>query len=170
MKKIGIVLMIGMLFIIFTQGMAEEAKISSSVNTGQKAIDFTLRDLKGKEVNLFKDFANKKVIILVFSTTWCPYCISEIPNLKNVYKNYKNRGLEVIHIDVSETPDRVSSFVDKYKIPYRVLLDEKGKVAQIYKVVGVPTTFILDKNKIIHTRHSGGGQDYDTKVRELGIK
>lgn len=137
---------------------------------GGQAIDFTLKNLAGKEVNLLKDFAKKKVIILVFSATWCPYCVQEIPALKNIYSKYNYKGVEIIHIDPQESRDRVQSLADKYKIPYPVLLDENGEVIKQYKILGLPTIIYLDQKRNIKWRSSGGEQDYDGRLQELGIK
>lgn len=139
-------------------------------SAGSKALDFTLNDLNGKAVNFFKDFAKKKALILVFSATWCPYCIQEIPTLKSVYAKYKDKGVEIVFVDPQETKERVQAIVDKYKIPYVVLLDEKGEVARSYRVMGVPTIVFLDTNYIIKWRSSGGEIDYDGRLKELGIK
>jgi cytochrome c biogenesis protein CcmG, thiol:disulfide interchange protein DsbE len=137
---------------------------------GEKAIDFTLKNLAGKEVSLMNDFAKRKVIILVFSATWCPYCVQEIPALKAVYNKYNYKGVEIIHIDPQESRDRVQRLVDKYKIPYQVLLDEKGEITNQYKILGLPTIIYLDQKRNIKWRSSGGEQDYDGRLQELGIK
>jgi len=149
--------------------MAESASQPTGAPGGQ-AIDFTLKNLAGKEVNLFKDFAKKKVIILVFSATWCPYCVQEIPALKNIYNKYNYKGVEIIHVDPQESRDRVQRLADKYKINYQVLLDENGAVTKQYKILGLPTIIFLDQKRNIKWRSSGGEQDYDGRLKELGIK
>ncbi len=127
---------------VFTAGFALTCMAQSSTqpagSPGGQAIDFTLKNLAGKDVNLMKDFAKKKVIILVFSATWCPYCVQEIPALKAIYNKYNYKGVEIIHVDPQETRDRVQRLVDKYKIPYPVLLDEKGEITGQYKILGLP--------------------------------
>lgn len=137
---------------------------------GDEATAFTLPDLNGKEVNLLKDFAKSKAIILVFSTTWCHFCVQEIPTLKAVYKKYKNKGVSIISVDPQEPKERVQALVNKYKIPYTVLLDVNGEVTKKYKVMGVPTILFLDQGRIIKWRSAGGEQDYDARLKELGIQ
>ncbi len=149
--------------------MAQSANKPAGTPGGQ-AIDFTLKNLAGKEINLMKDFAKKKVIILVFSATWCPYCVQEIPALKAIYNKYNFKGVEIIHIDPQESRDRVQRLVDKYKIPYPVLLDEKGEITGKYKILGLPTIIYLDQKRNIKWRSSGGEQDYEGRLKELGIK
>lgn len=170
MKKV--IFVIGVLVFIagFTlAGSAKEATRPAG-SPGGKAIDFTLKNLAGKDINLMKDFTKRKVIILVFSATWCSYCVQEIPALKAVYNKYNYKGVEIIHIDPQESRERIQGLVDKYKIPYTVLLDSQGEVTKQYKVLGIPTIIFLDQNRVIKWRSSGGEQDYDGRLKELGIK
>ncbi|MDD5259119.1 MAG: TlpA family protein disulfide reductase [bacterium] len=147
-----------------------QRQVQPAGSPGGQAIDFTLKNLAGNEVSLMKDFAKKKVIILVFSATWCSYCVQEIPALKALYNKYNYKGLEIIHIDPKESRDRVQKLVDKYKIPYPVLLDEKGEITGQYKILGIPTIIYLDQKRNIKWRSSGGEQDYEGRLQELGIK
>lgn len=110
----------------------------------EKAPDFVLKDLKGKEVKL-SDYKGKTVL-LVFSTTWCPYCRAEIPRLKKYYSQYKGKDFEILNIDIQESKEKVSSFASKHKLPYKVLLDSDGKVARAYGVRGVPTKILISKD------------------------
>jgi len=93
-----------------------------------------------------------KPILIIFSTTWCPTCRSEIPRYKFFHNTYAGRGLIVINVDIQETPDKVSRFADKYQLPYRVLLDETGLVAEAYQIVGVPTLILIDQNGALVSR------------------
>lgn len=170
MKKLVIIAAMVLLAIsVSLTGRAEDISRPAG-SPGGKAIDFTLKNLAGKDINLIKDFAKRKVIILIFSATWCPYCVQEIPALKAIYNKYNYKGVEIIHVDPQESRERVQGLVDKFKIPYPVLLDEKGEVTKQYKVLGLPTIIFLDQKRVIKWRSSGGEQDYDGRLKELGIK
>ncbi len=118
----------------------------------EKAPDFVLEDLEGKKVKL-SDYKGK-VVLLVFSATWCQYCRAEIPHLKKMYSQYKEKGFEVINIDIRESKEKVSSFAAKHELPYKILLDNDGKVARTYGVTGVPTQILIDGNGEILSRDS----------------
>lgn len=115
-----------------------------------EAPEFSLIDLNGDTIRL-SDYRGK-VVLLVFSTTWCPHCIKEIPHLKKLHNEYHSTGLEILHIDVQEGKEKVGAFADKHSLPYKVLLDEKGTVASAYGVRGIPTTFLVNKEGIILCR------------------
>jgi peroxiredoxin len=116
-------------------------------DTGQassdSAPDFTLKDLTGKDYKL--SAAKGRPVLLIFLTTWCPTCRSEIPHYKDIYRTYGQRGLEVVAIDIEEPKNRVSQFAAKNQIPYKTLLDEKGRVASAYDIVGIPTMVLISR-------------------------
>jgi peroxiredoxin len=115
----------------------------SKIAVNAPAPDFSLKDLKGQDVSLgsFRDCP----VLLVFGTTWCPYCREEIPRIKEIFKKGKEKKLEVLNIYINEPEAKVSAFASKYELPYPVLLDKDGQVAERYQVRGVPTLVLLDR-------------------------
>lgn len=113
----------------------------------KKALDFALEDLNGNTVKL-SDYKGQNVL-LVFSTTWCSYCRKEIPQLKQLYAKYKEKGFEIINIDIQERKGKVSAFTVEHKLPYKVLLDKDVTVASMYGVRGVPTKVLISKDGTI---------------------
>lgn len=113
----------------------------SQVDAG-RAADFKLPDLEGRPFSLSQFRGNP--VLLIFSTTWCAYCRSELPHFKEIHARYGPQGLTVVQIFVQESQRKVSSFARQYNLPYRVLLDEKCEVADSYGVRGVPDTILLD--------------------------
>jgi peroxiredoxin len=112
-------------------------------NSEEKAPNFVLKDLKGRQFKL-SDHKGKPVL-LIFTATWCPYCRDEIPRLKDIYNAYEKHGLVMINIDIQESQEKVSMFAAKYKIPFRTLLDKTGDVADAYGVRGVPTMVLINR-------------------------
>lgn len=112
-----------------------------------KAPDFILADLQGEKFRL--NDQRGKPVLLIFGTTWCPSCREEIPHLKDIYARYAKRGLIMVNIDIQESREKVSRHADKYKLPYRLLLDENGDVAKTYGIRGVPAMILLDEEGII---------------------
>jgi len=106
------------------------------------APDFRLQDLKGREVTL--GALRGRPVLLVFGTTWCPYCREEIPRIKEIYAKGRGKNLEVLNIYINETEKKVGEFAARYALPYPVLLDRDGKVAEKYQVRGVPMIVLVD--------------------------
>jgi peroxiredoxin len=113
-------------------------------NEDDRASDFTLKDLDGRDVKL-SDYKGK-TIVLYFMATWCPECRGSIPRLKEIYSSYKAKGLVFLTIDVMESKEKVAAFSKKYSIPYPILLDEDGKVYRSYGVGGVPLKALINRN------------------------
>lgn len=125
--------------------------ISPGVEAGNKAVDFTLEDIDGNKVSL-KDYKGQNVVLLVFSTTWCPSCNSEVPELKKLHEQFSGKGLKIVDVFIQESKAKVGSKVSKEKIPYTVLLDLDGEVAKQYSIHGVPTLLVIDKEGTIVKR------------------
>lgn len=123
---------------------------------GKLAPDFTLADLKGKNVKL-KDVINQNKVTLVnFWATWCPPCRGEIPELIDLYTKYGSQKMALLAIDIQEDPGRVKSFVKDNGMNFPILLDTRGMVANIYRVSGIPTTYIIDGKGTIRDMIIGG--------------
>jgi len=118
------------------------------------APSFTLSGLKGNMVSL-GGFSGEKGVLLDFTTTWCPACVTIIPAVKNIYRNYDNNGLKVLAVYINEPKERVEAFVKKHNIPYTVLLDTDGAIANKYSIRGVPTVVVVDKQGLV--RYKGHG-------------
>jgi len=121
---------------------------SSTEGAGKSAPDFTLTSLKGESVTL-SQFRGKKSVLLVFGATWCYYCVTEIPELKDVYSAYNDEELKLLYVDIQESQRKMQAFVNKHSIPYTVLLDMAGSVANAYGIRGIPHQLLIDKNGYI---------------------
>jgi peroxiredoxin len=124
-------------------GNADSAQTGITVH--DKAPGFALKDLSGESFSL-SDFLGKKSVLVIFTTTWCPHCITIIPDLKRIHNDYHGKKLELIAIYIRESNSKVSAFKEKHNIPYRVLLDSDASVASLYNIRGVPTFVFVDKD------------------------
>lgn len=116
---------------------------------------FTLDDTEGQSVSLDETLKNNKAVLLNFWATWCPPCQEEIPGLISLQSKHKDKGFTVLGVDVGESAQKVSNFMKKVGINYPVLLDKDMKVSEAYRVVGIPTSFLIDSNgKILGVYHS----------------
>jgi peroxiredoxin len=107
----------------------------------QKA-DFTLKDLKGKNVTL--SALKGKIVLVNFWATWCPPCRKEMADLDLIYTHFQPEGLVILSIS-SENPFTVGSFLSGRGYHPPVLLDDDGKVAKEFHVDGLPRSFVFDR-------------------------
>jgi peroxiredoxin len=130
--------------IFFSVPYIAQEQGSATANQDDRASDFTLKDLDGRNVRL-SDYKGK-TILLYFMATWCPECRSAIPQLKEIYSLYNAKGLVLLIIDVMESKEKAAAFSRKYSLPFSILLDEDGKVYRSYGVGGVPVKALIDRN------------------------
>ncbi len=115
---------------------------------------FTLPDLDGNQVQ-FSDYSGK-IVILNFWASWCHPCRIEIPHLIDLYNRYRDRGVQVIGIAIDPAgPEALRAFADELNVNYPMLVGDEKVFYDFGGVVGLPTTFVIDQNGTILSRHMG---------------
>jgi peroxiredoxin len=123
------------------EGEHGDAAPHSRQADGGRFVDFTLRDPDGVPVS-FGNLVGKKPVLLLFWAAWCPICKEDIPIINEIHR----RGdMQVVAINVKESPKRVKGAIRSLGIRYPVLLDPDGAVAGMYKVPGIPVCIVIDK-------------------------
>jgi thiol-disulfide isomerase/thioredoxin len=121
---------------------------------GKPSPAFELSDLGGAKVHP-SDFKNK-VLLVNFWATWCAPCIVEIPWFIDFQKKYGPQGLQIIGISLDETGAKdVVPFVKKHNMTYPILLGDDKVAQQFGGILGLPTTFIVDKEGKFYSMHRG---------------
>ncbi len=132
---------------VVTVETATPASNASSASNGNAnaipAPDFTLQTLDGESVSL-SDYRGKLVMIN-FWASWCPPCNSEMPDLQRYYEQHQDDDFIILGVNYQDTPDKVQAFVEKYGVTFPILLDSDGRVANLFGVQGLPTSFFVDK-------------------------
>jgi peroxiredoxin len=127
---------------------------TAAFQTATSAIDFELTDLAGKQVKL-SDYRGK-VVLVNFWATWCGPCQYEIPIFVELKRKFHKRGLEVIGISMDEgSQEQMVEFVRQYEINYPVVMGAFAKLDAFGQISDLPTSFIIDRNGRIHSRHQG---------------
>lgn len=105
--------------------------------------DFTLKDLKGKKYTLSE--LRGKIVMVNFWATWCPPCRMEMPDLDKIYSRFQSQGLVILSI-TDEDGFKVNGFVSKNNYSPPVLLDPGSKVHNEFHILGIPKTFIFNRD------------------------
>ena len=121
---------------------------------GFLAPDFTLESLDGEQITLSQYRGHP--VIINFWATWCPPCRSEMPAIVQEYERYKGRGLVVLAVDNGEDPEKVVPFREAYRMTFPVLLDKAMRVAEMYHIRALPTTFFIAPDGTITDMVVGG--------------
>jgi peroxiredoxin len=105
--------------------------------------DFTLTDLAGKKWSMSE--LRGKVVLVNFWATWCPPCRKEIPDMEALYDKFKNQGLVVLGIS-DDDEAKIREYAAAQKINYPLLLDPGRKVTELFRVEGIPKSFVYDRS------------------------
>jgi len=89
-----------------------------------------------------------KVTLLNLWATWCAPCRHEMPFLQSVYEENRDLGLEVVgvSVDTGGAEDLVAGFVEEIGITYPILLDPQMRGLDVYRVLGLPASFLIDRS------------------------
>jgi peroxiredoxin len=146
---------------------------------GQAAPPFKLTAMDGKSYSL-EQFRGQYVVIH-FATTWCPFCNAEAPHLEQLFKDYREKGVQVFIIDVKENKELVARLFSKFNFSFPVLLDETGAISTRYAPADVlpdlardevplASNLIIDKNGKIQFYSLLNSADFDAKLIKVKQK
>jgi len=117
---------------------------------GNPAPDFTRKDYSGKTIRL-SDYKNKNYVLLDFWASWCIPCIAKIPEIKDLYNKYSEKGLTIISISLDEDSDKWLKAINKYQLkawPQILSVEDKNNVNNVslmYNVSAIPHFILIDK-------------------------
>ena len=118
-----------------------------SGDVGQVAPDFSLERAGGGEARL-SDYRGQ-VILLNFWATWCVPCRAEMPEIESTYRANRERGLQVLAINVQESEADVQPFVRELGLTFPALLDRDASVARLYLARALPSSFLIDRQGVV---------------------
>jgi peroxiredoxin len=126
--------------------------------------DLSLTDLNGSAIHT-ADYKNK-VVLANFWATWCVPCAEEAPQFIALQKKYQSQGLQVIGFSVDDDAQELQSFYRKYQMNYPVIPSDVKLADTFGGVLGLPTTFVIGRDRRIHSKHSGA-TDFSVLEQEV---
>lgn len=109
------------------------------------ASDFSLEDMHGK-IHRLEDYRGKWVLVNLWAT-WCPPCLSEIPELSSLHDAHKDSDLVVIGIAIdSGSSSKVASFAEAHGISYPIVMGDRKITRQIGELKVLPTSYLYAPN------------------------
>ena len=140
-----------------------------TVAVGKKFVDFEMKDIDGKSRNLSDFVGNGKIVLIDFWASWCPPCRRDMPNIVEVYKQYKNKGFEIVGVSLDSKQEAWEKGVKDLHITWEQLSDLQGwknAGAQLYGVNSIPHTVLVDKDGTIIAKGLHG-KEIGEKLAEL---
>lgn len=140
--------------VLLAYGFRTNPRDIPSPLVGRPAPGFTLTTFGGEPLSL--DAYRGQVVVLNFWASWCyPACYQEAPVLEQGWRQWRDRGVVVLGLDIQDTDDKAKKFIADFGLTFPNARDVSGKVSIDYGVFGVPETFFIDRQGRIRARHVG---------------
>lgn len=121
-------------------------KDTTKIDVGSRAPEFKLEQVnKNNELETIKlsDFKGKGVM-LNFWATYCKPCEAEMPYMEKLYPEYKDKGVEIVAVNLDLTELVVNRFIERFDLTFPVPHDKSGQVMDLYGVGPIPSTFFIN--------------------------
>lgn len=114
---------------------------------------FSLPKLDGQTVR--SEELKDNIVVLDFWATWCESCVSEIPALNKLEKEYSSRGVKVIGLAVqSGWANDIQKFAKQFDVRYTILVGNDDTVSE-YGVISFPATYVIAPGWKLHKKYLG---------------
>ena len=146
------------------------SKSLTKLKDGFQSINFNFKDINGEFISLNDEQFKNKVVVVQILGTWCPNCLDETQFFLSYLNENPNEDLAFVGLSVeaAKTEERalkrISSMIDKFDIPYPILLAQYGstdkeifleKIPMLENIISYPTTIIIDKSGKVNSIHTG---------------
>jgi peroxiredoxin len=123
---------------------------------GSKHGHMALADLRGK------------VVLLDFWASWCGPCRQSFPLYEKLRAEMPARDFTLLAINLDEMADGPTAFLEEHPVKYTSLADPAGEVARQFGLIGMPSSFVIDRDGVVRARHTGfKPQDIDALRNEI---
>ncbi len=105
---------------------------------------FSAKTMTGEKFN--NDSLKGQVVLLQFWTTWCPYCRREQPLVDAIDREFRDKGLVVLAVDVNESKKTVRKYLEQNPRECRIVLTEDTNLAAMYAANSYPIYVVIDRD------------------------
>jgi peroxiredoxin len=133
------------------------------------APDFSLQSRDGDVLSL-AEFRGQ-VVMINFWATWCGPCREEMPHLEALHQRYSALGFALLGVNVEENSDDAVAWLEDTPVSFSILFDPENRVSELYDVVAMPSTVLVDRQGTVRFLHhgyeTGYESEYQTQIRAL---
>lgn len=134
---------------------------------GDQVPNFAIRTFDGN--NLSRESLAGKPAMLVFWNTWCTECKSELPKINRLSELFGPKGLAIIAINtgLNDSENKARAYWKKYGYAFPVGFDRSFEIGRAFKVLGVPTVFLVDSRGIVRYKNPLLPDDIEDRIKKL---
>lgn len=112
-----------------------------------------------------------RVVYLDFWASWCGPCKQSFPWMESMKTAYAAQGLEIVTVNLDSKRADADKFLEQFHPTFDVRFDPKGELAELYKVHGMPSSLLIDRQGVTRFSHVGfrpiDAAVYEGQLREL---
>ncbi|HVC00855.1 MAG TPA: TlpA disulfide reductase family protein [Steroidobacteraceae bacterium] len=112
-----------------------------------------------------------RVVYLDFWASWCGPCKQSFPWMESMSDTYAHRGLVIVAVDLDRHKGAAARFLGEFHPDFQILYDPRGSLAERFKVEGMPTSLVIDRDGKLRYRHIGfvpaDADRYESQVKRL---
>lgn len=142
--------------------------LTLTASAAEKAAPFSLPTRDGN-ISLGEQFGT--VVYVDFWASWCGPCRKSFPWMNDMQERYGERGFKVIAINLDKETELAARFLKDVPAQFTIAYDPEGKVADLYKVQAMPSSYLIDRQGNLHSTHLGFKQnkadDMEMEIRQL---
>lgn len=137
-----------------------QVALRNSLKKGSLIPQIVYNDPQGKKIDI-KSFQGKYLLV-DFWASWCGPCRKSIPEIKELYSAYKEKGFEVLSVSVDTDNAAWRKAMDEEQMPWaQVLSPDKNKTLADFMISGIPTLYLIDREGKIVEKFTG----FSTKLK-----
>lgn len=123
------------------------------VGVGDKAPDFSARDVHTGAVRTLANYRGQVVLLNVWAT-WCEPCKIEMPSMEELYRAYGPRGVHIVAVSIDNTAgeDSIRAYARDLGLTFDILHDPTHEIEKAYQVTGYPESFVIDRSGTIRRK------------------
>lgn len=154
-KPLTLIFITGLLSVTWYSNYAETKvieRLPDGTQVREREPEFTGTKVEGETVQL-SDYHGKIVLINDFAT-WCGPCLFETPHLVDMY-NLQQGDFVVLGLNLGEDELDVAGYRDQFNVTYPLIMDTDGTLTEIYRPLGLPTSWFIDGYSVIRFVYTG---------------
>lgn len=132
--------------------------------TAAPTLDINLKDTAQKTINLSSYLGH--VVYVDFWASWCGPCRKSFTWMNQIEAKYAKQGLKIVAINLDTEKQDALKFLTNNTANFTVLFDPKGDIAKTYDLLGMPSSYLFDKEGNLASQHTGFFQSKTSRYEQ----
>ena len=151
--------------------MKSQLAAAASTAVGNKISDLKMSSVDGSMLSLLTEVGKHKLTVVDFWASWCGPCRQEMPNVKELYRQFSAKGLGVVGISLDNSDGAWKKAISQMELPWTHMSDLKGwqsAACQVFGINAIPMTLVVKADGTILAKGLRGQELHDFVAQHIG--